>query len=217
MRTIFALYLEHQGLVKVVGELDKRGWKTKRWQTRKGAFRGGLHFTKTNLHHLLTNVVYLGKVRYKKEVHAGEHEAIVDREVFQKVQDRLRRQVNRSLVRQQSGALLKGLLRCQPCGCAMSPTRSQKNGRRYRYYVCQNACKRGRGVCPSRSLPASVIEEWVIGQVRKHTESEESGEPAEWLRRRVERVDYDGSRSKVSIRLHPQGQTADEVLTKAKP
>jgi site-specific DNA recombinase len=217
VRTIFALYLEHEGLVKVVGELDRRGGKTKRWQTRKGTFRGGLPFTKTNLHHLLTNVVYLGKVRYKKEVHAGEHEAIVDRQVFEQVQALLKRQGRSSLVRKQSCALLKGLLHCRPCGCSMSPTHSQKNGHRYRYYVCQSACKRGRHVCPSKSLPAAVIEDWVIEQVRKHTGTEEGGEPADWLRSLVERVDYDGSRGKVSITLCPQGQNAEDVLTEANP
>src|SRR5262249_36911581 len=163
-------------------------WKTKRWQTRKGTIRVGQLFTKTHLHHLLTNVVYLGKVRYKHEVHVGEHAAIVDRQVFQQVQDLLPRRGTRRLVRQQSGALLKGLLRCQPCGCAMSPTQAQKNGRRYRYYVCLNACKRGRQVCPSKSLAATLIEDWVVEQVRKHAEADEgmAGEPAEWLSRRVE-------------------------------
>jgi site-specific DNA recombinase len=216
VRTIFALYVELQGLVKVVGELEKRGWKTKCWQTRKGASRGGLPFTKTNLHHLVTNVVYLGKVRYKKEVHGGEHEAIVERKVFDRVQTLLRRQGMRTLVRQQSCALLKGLLHCRPCGCSMSPTHSQKNGRRYRYYVCLNACKRGRQVCLSKSLPAAVIEDWVVEQVQKHSGAgEENG--ADWLRSRVERVDYDGSQGKVSITLYPQGPNADEVLTEDKP
>jgi site-specific DNA recombinase len=67
------------------------GWRSKRWQTRKGQIRGGNLFTKTTLHHLLSNVVYLGKVRYKKEVHSGEHEAIVERAVWQKVQELLHR------------------------------------------------------------------------------------------------------------------------------
>jgi site-specific DNA recombinase len=77
VRSIFELYLKHQGLIPVVQELERRGWLTKRWQTRKGHFRGGQRFTKTNLHHLLTNPVYLGKVKYKKEVHPGEHQAII--------------------------------------------------------------------------------------------------------------------------------------------
>jgi site-specific DNA recombinase len=56
VRAIFALYLEHQGLLAVVQELDRRGWRTKRWTTRQGHERGGRPFTKTSLHQLLTNV-----------------------------------------------------------------------------------------------------------------------------------------------------------------
>ena len=48
--------------------------------------RGGKPFTRTSLYRLLTNVVYVGKVRYKDEVHAGEHTAIVEPALFQKAQ-----------------------------------------------------------------------------------------------------------------------------------
>src|SRR5262245_41734145 len=41
VRAIFALYLQHQGLLPVVQELERRGWTGKRWQTRKGHERGG--------------------------------------------------------------------------------------------------------------------------------------------------------------------------------
>jgi len=78
VRAIFGLYLEHEGLVPVVQELDKRGWTNQRWTTRKGRERGGKAFTKTNLHKLLTNITYAGKVRYKHEVHTGEQAALVD-------------------------------------------------------------------------------------------------------------------------------------------
>ena len=67
VRAIFELYLELEGLVSVVEELDRRGWMTKRWTTRKGQVRGGRPFTKTNLHQLLTNITYLGKVKHKAE------------------------------------------------------------------------------------------------------------------------------------------------------
>jgi site-specific DNA recombinase len=92
VRAIFALYLERGGLLTTVQELDRRGWKSKRWSTRQGHIRGGLPFTKGSLHHLLTNVVYRGKVKYKKEVHTGEHEGIVDAHVWRQVQERLGRQ-----------------------------------------------------------------------------------------------------------------------------
>src|SRR5258707_11339187 len=86
VRAIFTLFLEHESLLPVVQELERRGWFTKRWTTRKGRERGGLPFNKTGLHHLLTNVTYLGKVRYRDEVHDGEQPAIVDADTWQQCQ-----------------------------------------------------------------------------------------------------------------------------------
>src|SRR5262249_43259912 len=86
VRAIFQLYLELQGLLPVVEELAQRGWTNKRWTNRQGRAAGGEPFTRTSLYRLLTNVAYTGKVRYKGEVHAGEHPAIVDVELFQRVQ-----------------------------------------------------------------------------------------------------------------------------------
>src|SRR5207247_9665915 len=77
VRATFRLYLERQALVPAVQELERRGWFNKRWVTRKGRRRGGRPFTKPRLYELLTNVLYLGKVRHKHEVHDGEHPAIV--------------------------------------------------------------------------------------------------------------------------------------------
>jgi site-specific DNA recombinase len=169
VRAIFALYLEHGSLLPVVEELDRRGWTTKRWRTRKGAERGGNGLTRTGLYNLLTNVLYAGRVRYKSEVHAGEHPAIVDPGVFRQVQETLRRngRAGGGPVRNQFGALLKGLLRCGPCGCAMTPTHSTRGGgTRYRYYVCSGAQKKGRSTCPSRSVPAGPLEAFVVDRIR---------------------------------------------------
>jgi site-specific DNA recombinase len=135
VRKIFDLYLEHEGLVRVVQELERRGWTTKRWTTRKGHVRGGLPFPKTALHQLLTNVVYVGKLRYRDEVHHGEHEAIVDEEVWQRVQALLR--AKRAIARAgRSDRPLKGLLRCAACERSMCPSIAAKAGRRYHYYTC---------------------------------------------------------------------------------
>ena len=73
VRQIFQLYLEHQSLISTIQELNRRGWKTKRWTIKKGGESGGRPFDKGNLHGLLTNVLYIGQVRYKDEVHPGEH------------------------------------------------------------------------------------------------------------------------------------------------
>jgi site-specific DNA recombinase len=169
VRAIFDLYVEHQGLVAVVGELQRRGWTTKKWTTRRGQRRGGRPFNKTNLHKLLTNVTFVGKVRHKAELYDGEHKAIITPEVWQRTQVLLQRngRSGGSFVRSQFGALLKGLLHCVPCGCAMTPSQTSRNGnRKYRYYTCTSAQKRGWHTCPSKSIPASEIEKFVIEQIR---------------------------------------------------
>ena len=168
VRQIFELYVEHQSLLDTANELNRRGWSTKRWTTKKGKPVGGFAFNKTNLHFLLTNVLYVGKVRYKDEVHAGLHEAIVDADLFDRVQQLLAHNgcSGGRDVRNKYGALLKGLLRCTACDCAMSHSYASKGNRRYRYYVCVNAQKRGWKSCPAPSVPAGEMERFVVDQIK---------------------------------------------------
>jgi site-specific DNA recombinase len=163
VRQIFELYLEEQSLIRTVAELNARGWTTS-----NGHERGGQPFDKASLRRLLSNVVYLGKVRYKDEVHTGEHEAIVDEGIWQRVQQMLRSNglSGGMHVRNARGALLKGLLHCKPCKRAMMHTYTSKGNRRYRYYVCYTAQKQGWQACPSKSVPAEQIERFVVEQIR---------------------------------------------------
>jgi site-specific DNA recombinase len=221
VRAIFALYLEHRGLLPVVEELRQRGWHTKQCLTRKGTVRGGRPFTKGSLYELLTNVIYLGQVRYKGETFPGEQAALVDRETWEQVQALLAEHGQARVVelRSRSGALLQGLLRCRACGCAMTPAHvTHRGNRRYRYYTCTAAQKHGWRTCPSKSLPAGVIERYVLEQLAEHamtTGRAAAGGPwglADWqalapheqaryLRATVARVDYDGRHNQVAITL----------------
>jgi site-specific DNA recombinase len=170
VRAIFTLYLEHESLLPVVQELERRGWVNKRWQTRKDRVRGGRPFTKTSLYRLLTNVVYAGNVRYKEEVHPGEQPALLDLDTFGRVQALLRCHgpTLGPPSRHRFGALLKGLLRCVPCDCAMTPSHTTRKGsQRYRYYTCSGAQKRGWQTCPSKSIPAGAIEQLVVEQIQR--------------------------------------------------
>ena len=51
---------------------------------------GGAPFGKNSLHSLLTNRLYIGKITYRDEVYEGQHDAIVDTEIFELVQKQLR-------------------------------------------------------------------------------------------------------------------------------
>jgi site-specific DNA recombinase len=168
VRQIFQLYLKHEALLPTVRELNRRGWTTKRWDGRAGRNKGGRSFDKTTLFRLLTNVIYTGKVCYREEVHQGEHPAIISAGVWQRVQAVLKRngRSGGTMARNKHGALLKGLLRCVPCACAMAHSYTQQGAKRYRYYVCVQAQKRGWDRCLSKSVPAGEIERFVVEQIR---------------------------------------------------
>nr|MBA3482970.1 recombinase family protein [Pirellulales bacterium] len=168
IRQIFELYLERGSLLATVAELNCRGWTTKSWTTKKGVVRGDLPFGKTKLHQLLTNVTYLGKIKYKDEVHEGQHEAVIDRDTFESVQKRLGQNgpSQGASARNKHGGLLRGLLHCASCNCGMIHTYTSKGTRRYRYYVCARAQQQGWKACPAPSLAAPEIERFVVDQIR---------------------------------------------------
>jgi len=169
VREIFRTYLEEAALLPVVKELACRGWVNKRRVTKKGKKLGGRPFNKATLHQLLTNPIYTGKMRYKDELHPGEHEAIVDQALFDQVQEQLKQngRTGGTEVRNKYGALLRGLLRCKSCGTAMTHTFTSKGKQQlYRYYRCTNAIKNGHEVCSVGTLPAAEIERVVIDEVR---------------------------------------------------
>ena len=167
VRQIFDLYLELGSLLRVAQELNRRGWVNKAWITRDGRRRGGLPFDKCRVHNLLTNVLLIGKIKHKRNVYDGEHEAIIPDDVFNRVQKQLLRnsRVGSAEARNRHGAMLRGLLFCKACGRAMSHTFTTHGNRRYRYYTCTNATKRGRAACPTKSLPAAEIERAVADQI----------------------------------------------------
>jgi len=232
VRGIFELYLELRALLPVIRELDRRDWRSKSWTTRKGQRRGGRVFTKTRLQELLTNALYVGQVRYRGELYGGEQPALVDPETWQRVQDLLadNRRVARQSRAAHPDALLAGLVRCRPCGCAMTPARViKRGGRRYAYYVCTAAQKRGWDTCPSKSVAAPTLERFVLqqllemdkvssgslGDARTDTEPLIKMDPdrlsaaqrMQLVRSRVERVEYDGVGGKVAITVRASDET----------
>jgi site-specific DNA recombinase len=89
------------------------------------------------LAHLLKNRFYIGEVVYRAETHRGEHPPILDRELFEAVQEKLAEKVvQRKLRDSRSPSFLAGLV-FDDCEHAMSPSHANKKGVRYRYYVSQ--------------------------------------------------------------------------------
>ena len=135
VRTIFARYLQLGSMGALLTELDRRGIRTKVNHRRNGQKSGGIRFGVGSLAHLLKNRFYVGEVIYRGEVHRGEHEPILTRDLFEAVQaKRATNAVARQVTLRGSVALLAGRL-FDDRGNRMSPTHANKRGVRYRYYV----------------------------------------------------------------------------------
>ncbi|HKZ19225.1 MAG TPA: recombinase family protein [Acidimicrobiia bacterium] len=169
VRAIFELFLEKRSLVETVQELARRGWTLKRWTTKGGRTVGGGEFDVHGLRRLLTSGIYVGEVHFDGQVYPGEHEAVLDRELWDRVQSSIGGGATTGTRRRSTRppkAPLAGLLQCVACNAAMSPSYSQKQGRRWRYYICHKAHRRGWSTCPSPSLPAHQIERFVVDRIR---------------------------------------------------
>ena len=166
VRGIFRLFIETGSMVATVIEVNRRGWTTKSWKTKSGEVREGKPFDRVSLRRLLTNPVYIGKVRSGNEVFDGVHEAIVDTTTWEAAQALLKsHEGNGNGVRYSDSALLKGIVKCGTCGASYSPHSAKNGNRRYRYYVCQTAQKQGAAACPKSRVGAEELEQFVVGKV----------------------------------------------------
>jgi site-specific DNA recombinase len=213
VRAIFALFLEQRTLRSVLRELDRRGWRTKRWRTRKGHERGGRRFTRNHLRQLLSNVTYTGQIRYRNEVHPGEHPALIDATAFAQVQALLRHNRHEASLGLGQAPLLQGILYCRQCGTAMIAHAAKEGDPQARCYVCAGNRRPGQPRCPAPPLPARPIERLVLRHLQRLEAPEQF--PAAWgrltpqqqiesVQRLVARVDYDAAHHKVAMTFHSE-------------
>jgi site-specific DNA recombinase len=157
VRWIFTRFIELGSATELARDVDSRNIRTSR----------GNRIDKKAIYRILNNRVYLGDAVHKGESYPGEHTAIIDQCLWDKVHAILTEspRIRAARTRAQTPALLKGLI-CGPDGAAFSPSHTRKGGRLYRYYVSQTVLKHGAGACPVGRVPAGEIEAAVIDQLR---------------------------------------------------
>ena len=157
VRHIFERFLQVGSATKLVQELNAAGHRTKR----------GKPFDKGIVYKLLNNRTYVGEVEHKGTAYPGEHEAIIERDTWDKVRAILAENAHRraSRTRAATPALLKGLI-IGPDGKAMAPSHTRRRGRLYRFYRTATSLKLCHDACPIRAVPAGEVEAAVINQIR---------------------------------------------------
>jgi site-specific DNA recombinase len=149
VRHIYERYLELGCVRQLSKELEQRGIKSKIRVSRKGIKSGGCRFSRGALYELLANPIYIGEIRHKQERHPGQHEAILSKELWERVQQRLNENAARG--RGTSNSSITSPLAGKFFDADGQPLYVQgatKGRRRYRYYVSKclvNGSARDKG------------------------------------------------------------------------
>jgi site-specific DNA recombinase len=167
VRHVFRRYAAFGSVRLLKEELDAHGIRSKRWASAAGRRWGGKPLARGALYLMLQNRIYRGEIVHKDQSYPGEHEPIIDQELWDDVQAKLAANAVEHATggRAKSGSLLAGLL-YDGDGHRMTPTHAVKKGTRYRYYVSRRLITGSRGEAPEGlRVPAGEIEQLIITRI----------------------------------------------------
>lgn len=158
VKIIFEKYLELSSVPDLISYLKENNIKTK----------NNVYFAKGALYHILQNKIYAGLITHKDNVYDGEHQAIIDNEIFEKVQELMikNRISKKCLINSKNPSLLVGKL-FDDKDNRMSPSHSNTRNRKYRYYISQAIIQARKNEAGSVSkIPAGEIEKVVTEEIK---------------------------------------------------
>lgn len=158
IKLIFEKFLELKNInqLKIYLEENKVTTKT------------GKNFYKGHLYRILSNKTYIGKITHKGKVYEGLHEGIINEDTFDKVQKILyaNKTMQHSSIDKKDPSLLAGKL-FDDKNNYMSPSHSNKKGKRYRYYISQSIIQhRIQDAGTISKIPAGEIEKVVTQEIK---------------------------------------------------
>lgn len=177
IRTIYDLYRRHRNVRVVKEAVDAQGLKTPVRTLCSGRVKGGAPFSYGHIHYILTNPVYAGRIRHHAKVYPGQHEALIDPDVWDGLQDELTSSAlkGRTFEKRNRGPARKpvsplaGKLHDQT-GDRLTPSHSKTaKGHRLRYYVSHRLVRGSAPRDPSGwRLPAAELEAKIASLVMHH-------------------------------------------------
>ncbi|HUE79127.1 MAG TPA: recombinase family protein [Sphingomicrobium sp.] len=162
VRHIFERYLALGSVHRLLDELQRDGIRSKPRMSAKGKTTGDQPFSRGAMFHLLQNRVYAGEIVHKGQCYSGQHEGIVERSTFDRVQSMLSRHQRKRRVRKAASSPFAGKL-FDVEGNRLTPTHSKnRGGRTYRYYVPSQLQQGRRSAAALNRFPAQHVDA-VIG------------------------------------------------------
>ena len=159
VRDLFRRYLEIGGVVRLKAALDAENVRSPIRISGKGRRTGGGPMSRGHLYWILSNPIYIGRLRHKGQIHEGQHEGIVDPETWKRVQERLAAQTRvRRAPQPDAESFLAGKL-FDDRGRRMGASFAAKGARRWRYYVSRGTTKtNGQDAATVTRVCAPAIE-----------------------------------------------------------
>ncbi len=199
VREIFRRVNDDEPLIRIVEDFNRRGFRTKK----------GKLWNKSSFNTILSNERYIGIYLYKEHRIPGGFPAIVEKELFDQVQDKIGKkpQARGSVTRRrtESGTyLLTGKLYCGHCqNPIVGISGVGRHGTACFYYCCNG--KRVKHVCDKKNIRRDAIElavtkavhdmlldddllDWMADQAVAWQESPEDRQEAEGILRELEDV-----------------------------
>jgi len=173
VREIYRMYLKLGCVSKLQEQLEQIGVRSKQRTSRTGHTSGGAVYSRGALYDILQNRFYRAEITHKEVSYPGQHPAIIDKDLWEKVQAQFQAnlQAPRKRPRAAGKSLLTGLL-YDPQGNRFTPSHAAKGAKRYRYYVSQTVINKASEASdgPTR-LPADELEELVLSQIQSLLQS----------------------------------------------
>ena len=166
VQEIFSRYADGEPAEKIAASLNERGLRT----------RTGKPFVKNSFFQIFRNRRYIGEYRYKDIVTPGGIPAIVDQDLFDRVQQRFEqnRIAHGRPAKEDVSYLLTTKLFCGKCGTLMGGESGTSHmGNTYYYYKCGNAKRHGKAHCDLKAIRKEPLERFVVDTAIKVIFSDE--------------------------------------------
>ena len=155
VQEIFTRYADGEPAEKIAASLNERGLRT----------RTGKPFVKNSFFQIFKNRRYIGEYSYKDIVIPGGVPAIVDKDLFDRVQERFAKNkiTHGRPAKEEVNYLLTTKLFCGKCGTLMGGESSTSHmGTTYHYYKCGKAKRKGQAHCNLKAIRKEPLERFVV-------------------------------------------------------
>ncbi|SPH24306.1 DNA-invertase hin [Defluviimonas aquaemixtae] len=167
-RALYDLYREHGTIRALKEEVKRLGLRSKLRTAADGRMQGGQSFGRGHIHHILANPLYAGRIRHKRQIHDGQHSAIIEPDLWEAVQMQLTAEARKLRTRKAADTRSPLCGKLFETGDRLTPSHSKtRAGTRLRYYISHRLVTRsGEAGVTGWRLPAEELEKRIEAIVR---------------------------------------------------